>query len=147
MKEKDKNGDERKDLESFKKGGMLHGTPPQIFEAARQLRKEMTEAEQLLWQFLKAERKGLKFRRQHPIGIYVADFYCHKAKLVIELDGSIHDHPDVAERDKTREYDLKEWGYNIIRFSNKEVFGDVEAVINAIRKKANEIIESNHHKQ
>jgi imidazole glycerol-phosphate synthase subunit HisF len=138
---------ERKDLQSFAEGGMLHGTAPQIFEAARQLRKEMTEAEQLLWQWLKLERKGLKFRRQHAIGVYVADFYCHKAKLVIELDGSIHENPEVAQRDKVREHDLKEWGYNIIRFSNKEVFGNVEEVINAIRKKANEIIESNHHNQ
>jgi very-short-patch-repair endonuclease len=77
----------------------------------------------------------------------VADFYCHKAKLVIELDGSIHDHPDVAEKDKTREDDVKAWGYNIVRFSNQEVFRQVEAVINAIRTKANEIIESNHHNQ
>jgi cyclase len=147
MEEKNKKGAERTDLESFKEGGMFHGTPPQIFEAARQLRKEMTAAEQLLWQWLKLERKGLKFRRQHALGVYVADFYCHKAKLVIELDGSIHENTEVAQRDKVREHDLKEWGYNIIRFSNKEVFGNVEAVINAIRKKANEIIESNHHNQ
>ena len=93
MNEKKKKLEDRKDLESFKEGGMLHGTAPQIFEAAKQLRKEMTAAEQLLWQFLKLERKGLKFRRQHAIGIYVADFYCHKAKLVIELDGSVHDNP------------------------------------------------------
>jgi cyclase len=144
---KKKNDTERKDLQSFAEGGMLHGTPPQIFEAARQLRKEMTEAEQLLWQWLKLERKGLKFRRQHAIGIYVADFYCHKARLVIELDGSVHDDPEVAERDKVREKDLKDWGYAIIRFGNKEVFGNIEAVVNAIRIKANELIESNHNKQ
>ncbi len=107
----------------------------------------MTEAEQLLWQWLKLERKGLKFRRQHAIGVYVADFYCHKARLVIELDGSIHDDPEVAERDKRREQDLRNWGHTIIRFSNKEVFGNVEAVANAIITKANEIIESNHNTQ
>jgi cyclase len=107
----------------------------------------MTAAEQLLWQFLKLERKGLKFRRQHAIGIYVADFYCHKAKLVIELDGSVHDNPEVAERDVIREQDLKEWGYTIIRFNNKEVFGNVESVVNEIRRITNEIIKSNHNNQ
>ncbi|QGW29938.1 DUF559 domain-containing protein [Phnomibacter ginsenosidimutans] len=126
---------------------MLHGTAPQIFEAAKQLRNEMTAAEQLLWQFLKLDRKGLKFRRQHAIGIYVADFYCHKAKLVIELDGSVHDNPEVAERDAVREKDLKEWGYTIIRFNNKEVFGNVESVVNEIRRITNEIIKSNHNNQ
>lgn len=140
MNEKKRKVEERKDLESFKEGGMLHGTAPQIFEAAKQLRKEMTAAEQLLWQLLKLERKGLKFRRQHAIGIYVADFYCHKAKLVIELDGSIHDNPEVAERDVIREQDLKEWGYTIIRFTNKEVFDNVESVVNDIKKKATELI-------
>ena len=147
MNEKKKKLEDRKDLESFKEGGMLHGTAPQIFEAAKQLRKEMTAAEQLLWQFLKLERKGLKFRRQHAIGIYVADFYCHKAKLVIELDGSVHDNPEVAERDVIREQDLKEWGYTIIRFNNKEVFGNVESVVNEIRRITNEIIKSNHNNQ
>jgi imidazole glycerol-phosphate synthase subunit HisF len=135
-----KNDSNRKDLQSFAEGGMLHGTAPQIFEAAKQLRKEMTAAEQLLWQLLKMERKGLKFRRQHAIGIYVADFYCHKAKLVIELDGSIHDNPEVAERDVIREQDLKEWGYTIIRFNNKEVFDNVESVVNRIKIKATELI-------
>ncbi|WP_197428810.1 endonuclease domain-containing protein [Phnomibacter ginsenosidimutans] len=147
MNEKKKKLEDRKDLESFKEGGMLHGTAPQIFEAAKQLRNEMTAAEQLLWQFLKLDRKGLKFRRQHAIGIYVADFYCHKAKLVIELDGSVHDNPEVAERDAVREKDLKEWGYTIIRFNNKEVFGNVESVVNEIRRITNEIIKSNHNNQ
>lgn len=142
MNEKKKKLKDRKDLESFNEGGMLHGTAPQIFEAAKQLRNEMTAAEQLLWQFLKLERKGLKFRRQHAIGVYVADFYCHRAKLVIELDGSVHDNPEVAERDVIREQDLKEWGYTIIRFNNKEVFGNVESVVNEIRNRVNEIIES-----
>ncbi len=66
---------------------------------------------------------------------------------MIELDGSVHDDPEVAERDKVREKDLKEWGYAIIRFGNKEVFGNVEAVVDAIRAKASELIESNHNKQ
>ena len=147
MNEKKTRIEDRKDLESFKEGGMLHGTAPQIFEAAKQLRNEMTASEQLLWQFLKLERKGVKFRRQHAIGIYVADFYCHKAKLVIELDGSVHDNPEVAERDVLREQDLKKWGYTIIRFNTKEVFGNVESVVNEIRRITNEIIKSNHNNQ
>jgi imidazole glycerol-phosphate synthase subunit HisF len=75
----------------YKKGGMFDGASPLIFERAKDLRKNMTEAEKVLWFHLKQNSGGFKFRRQHPLGIYIADFYCHKAKLVIELDGTIHD--------------------------------------------------------
>jgi cyclase len=137
---KKKNDAERKDLLSFAEGGMFHGTPPQIFEMANQLRKNMTETEKMLWSHLKKGVNGLKFRRQHPIGVYVADFYCHKMKLVIELDGSVHDNAEVAARDKQREDDLRAWGYEIIRFTNEQIHTDIECVIRTIEIKTTEFL-------
>ncbi|HSC54561.1 MAG TPA: endonuclease domain-containing protein [Phnomibacter sp.] len=135
-KEPDRKSDAgRKDLLSFAEGGMFHGTPPQIFERASLLRKNMTEAEKILWYYLKQGVNGLKFRRQHPIRVYIADFYCHKMKLVIELDGSVHDDPEVAARDQQREDDLKSWGYEVIRFKNAQVFKNVESVMAIMEEK------------
>jgi imidazole glycerol-phosphate synthase subunit HisF len=116
----------------YKKGGMFEGASYLIFEKAKQLRKNMTPAETVLWMHLKAGLEGYKFRRQHPIGIYIADFYCHKAKLIIELDGSIHQLAEVQQNDNKREADLLEWGYQVIRFSNEEVFNKINFVLNRI---------------
>lgn len=70
---------------------MFFGAKPVTFERANLLRKIMTPAEKKLWQFLKNRQlNGLRFRRQHPISIFIADFYCHSAKLIVELDGEIH---------------------------------------------------------
>lgn len=69
---------------------MFYGAPPYIFEKARKLRETMTPAEQILWKYLKKRQlKGCKFRRQHPLSEFIADFYCHSLKLVIEVDGGI----------------------------------------------------------
>lgn len=79
-----------------------------IFENARALRLTSTEAEELLWQELRDRKlNGLKFRRQHPIDKWIADFYCHEKKLVIELDGSVHNEKEIAEYDARREKELK----------------------------------------
>ncbi len=102
----------------YKKGGMFEGASHLLFEKAKELRKRMTDAETVLWMHIKAGVNGCKFRRQHPIGLYIADFYCHKLKLVIEIDGAVHDHPEVIEADKIRQLDLENWGYTVIRFSN-----------------------------
>jgi len=77
----------------FKEGGMFNEALPLIFGKAKELRKNMTEAEKILWGYLKGGLNGLKFRRQHPIGVYIADFYCHAIRLVVELDGKIHHKP------------------------------------------------------
>jgi len=66
----------------------------------------MTPAENLLWGYLKGNRLGIKFRRQHPIDIYIADFYCHQLRLIIEVDGSIHSLPDLALSDSIRQKHL-----------------------------------------
>ena len=108
-----------------------------LFENAKQLRKNMTETEKALWIHLRTGVSGCKFRRQHPIGLYIADFYCHKAKLVIEIDGSVHNHKDVKTKDEDREKELKNWGYTVIRFNNQEIVGQIESVLKRISDKVN----------
>ena len=89
-------------------------------EFSQQLRKFQTKEEAYLWNnFLR--RYPLQFRRQYIIGSFIADFYCHKAKLVVELDGSQHFEEDGAEKDRVRSEYLKSQGLRVLRFSNLEV--------------------------
>jgi very-short-patch-repair endonuclease len=95
----------------------------------------MTPAETVLWKHLRNNKlNGLKFRRQHPLFIFIADFYCHQKKLIIELDGEIHDDPEQAEHDNNRTADLEEKGFSILRFRNEEVISDLEKVLERITK-------------
>ena len=119
----------------YKQGGKFEGAAHLIFENAKQLRKNMTAAEMALWLHLRAGLNGNKFRRQHPIRIYIADFYYHKVKLIIEVDGSIHKHALVKESDQNREDELQKWGYTVIRFTNEEVMQKPEKVIKYITEK------------
>ncbi|MEO6455945.1 MAG: DUF559 domain-containing protein [Ginsengibacter sp.] len=118
----------------YKEGGMFEGASYLLFESAKQLRKNMTAAETVLWMHLKSRINGFKFRRQHPIGLYIGDFYCHKAKLIIEVDGSIHNISEVSSNDKIRQADLKSWGYKVIRFSNEQISGQIEIVLETIKQ-------------
>ena len=77
---------------------------------------------------------NLKFRRQHPIKYYIADFYCHKVRLVIELDGGIHNRKDVKEHDENRQAEIERFDLQILRFKNEQVMEDVESVLNEIRE-------------
>jgi cyclase len=70
------------------------------------LRRKPTHEEKLLWQFLKVNKLGVRFKRQHPIWLYIADFYCHEIKLVIEVDGSIHNVKEVMEHDMIRRHSI-----------------------------------------
>jgi cyclase len=119
----------------YKQGGMFEGASHLIFANAKHLRKNMTNAETVLWTYLKKDIIGFKIRRQHPIGLYIADFYCHKPKLMIELDGSIHNEPDIKEADDARQKELERWGYSIIRFTNEVVMTKPEEVIKIITEK------------
>ena len=110
-----------------------------VFELAKDLRRNMTDAEIVLWMHLKAGISGLKFRRQHPIGIYIADFYCHKIKLIIEVDGGIHTKKEVKEYDEKREKDLCDTGNTIIRFTNDEIMKKAEKVLVEIKTKVEEL--------
>ena len=112
----------------------LHqGTKASTHENARQLRNLQTEAEQKLWTYLRNRQlKGKKFRRQHAIGKYVVDFYCHECKLAIELDGHYHKEEEAKDYDKARTSFLNEYGITVLRFWNEEVVKDVEVVLEKI---------------
>jgi very-short-patch-repair endonuclease len=115
---------------------LFYGATIEIFMRAEILRKNMTEPEILLWERLNNNQlSGYKFRRQHPINQFIVDFYCHKLKLVIEIDGEIHNKDDVAERDRGREYMLQNFGLEIIRFTNEDVLSDIESVVQQIKQK------------
>ena len=111
---------------------MFYNADRLIFENARQLRKRLTASEQTFWLRLKEKFANYKFRRQHPISIYIADFYCHKLKLVIEIDGSIHDSSEAKINDQRRQKDLETLGLTVIRFTNDQIKNDIENVFTII---------------
>ncbi len=94
----------------------------------------MTEPEIKLWQYLRNEQLGVKFRRQHSIGEYIADFYCTKLKLVIEIDGESHFNDEAIEYDSIRTNFFKSLGIEVIRFNNDEVMTNIEGVFEIIQK-------------
>jgi very-short-patch-repair endonuclease len=98
---------------------------------ARRLRREMTLPEVLLWQRLKGAKSGAKFRRQHPIGPYVADFYCSEARLVVEVDGQVHEGAR-AKSDLARQRFLEENGYQVVRVPAADISGNPDAVAASI---------------
>lgn len=113
---------------------MFYRASPLLFERAKELRNYVTTAEMLLWGYLRTKPDGFKFRRQHPLGIFVADFYCHRLKLVIEVDGSIHKRKEVAEHDRYRQRLIEEDGMKVVRFTNEQIETDIENVIVAIQE-------------
>ncbi len=104
-----------------------------VLEHAREMRKSPTNAEKYLWHHLRSDQLGIRFRKQHPIGGYILDFYCPKAKLGIEVDGPIHDDPMRQEADDRRTDKLSDEGIFILRFKNEEVLYDTKTVLNTIR--------------
>jgi len=114
---------------------MFYNAKPHIFEKAKCLRENMTLSELKLWDYLKGKKiQGLRFRAQHPIDIFIADFYCHSLKLVIEVDGRIHLSSDQREYDLGREVEISHWGIKVIRFTNLEVMEETDKVIDVINK-------------
>jgi len=102
-----------------------------VQERAKELRKEMTSAERILWEHLRNRQLGgFKFRRQHPMGSFIADFYCAARKLVIEIDGDIH--ISQAEADAERTHIIESFGYKVIRFHNSEIETSLQTVLNKI---------------
>ena len=109
---------------------------PILYEYAKQMRKDSTKAEEILWLRLKNRQlAGLKFRRQHPIDKFIADFYCHEKKLVIELDGNIHNNSEQTDLDNGRTETLNEFGIPVLRFRNEEVINNIEAIISQMQNK------------
>ncbi len=112
---------------------MFYGALPHIFKFAEELRRNQTLSEKTLWDSLKGKQMGVKFRRQHPIKNYIADFYCHEKKLVIEIDGGYHYDAEQNEKDKYRSGDLNEFGITVIRFTNNNVTTNLDSVISKIK--------------
>jgi acetylglutamate kinase len=121
------------------KHNMYYGANPMLFELAEELRARMTPAEEIFWNAIKINEWHLKFRRQHPVSLYIADFYCHEVKLVIEIDGGYHENKEVKIYDAARENDLKEYGITVLRFKNEEIFNDLNNVLNKISIAINSI--------
>ncbi|HMB22146.1 MAG TPA: endonuclease domain-containing protein [Anaerolineales bacterium] len=109
-----------------------HRIHPVILAHAREMRHSQTAAESTLWRVLRNRQAGFKFRRQHPIYRFIIDFYCAKAKLLIEVDGESHLEPDQKEYDQLRTEYLEELGYKVIRFTNNDVRYNINAVANKI---------------
>jgi very-short-patch-repair endonuclease len=114
---------------------LYHGAFPDTFRLSRQLRRDLTPVEKILWNALRNRSVGgCKFRRQHPVREYIVDFYCHEKELVIEVDGGIHQDVEVSERDKNRTAELERMGLRVLRFSNDEVLYALDHVIKEIEK-------------
>ena len=112
---------------------MWKGAPSAIFKHAEFLRNNPTEAEKLLWVELKKEPfKKYHFRRQHPIHLFIADFYCHQLNLIIEIDGNYHDSQGQQTRDQSRTDLLEFQGMTLIRYGNTEVIKNMDYVLKDI---------------
>ncbi|MDP3112912.1 MAG: DNA methyltransferase [Thermodesulfovibrionales bacterium] len=125
-----------------KEGGykdtLFKGAKPTLFENAGSLRKAQTEAEEKLWQALRNKKiNNCKFRRQHPIGQFIADFYCHEAGLIIEVDGGYHNKADQKTYDEARTQVINDFGVKVIRFTNEEILSNLTEVV----KKVSEVLQ------
>ena len=110
-----------------------HGASAETHKLAVILRKSQTEAEKLLWQVLKNRKcAGLKFRRQHPYGRFVLDFYCHERAIAVCVEGDIHKDRDVKKHDINRTSELEPLGLRVIRLTNEEVIGEIGEVLRKI---------------
>ncbi len=119
---------------------MYYGAENITKERARELRKVMTHEELILWEHLRNKKMlGYKFRRQHPIDIYIADFYCHELKLVIEIDGEFHNNEDQECWDINRKAEFDRYGIRELRFANEQITDNITEVLNRIVKMCNDI--------
>ena len=111
----------------------IRGTTPEVEQAAKRLRQNLTPAEAKLWEAIRSKRlEGLRFRCQHPVGNFILDFYCPSRKLTIEVDGKIHD--SQVKYDAERTSKLAEYGYTVLRFSNERVINHLPEVLAEIKR-------------
>ncbi len=119
----------RRRLDGIRIRGLIH-----LREAQNELRNNSTKTEMILWKYLKNRRlDGLKFRRQHGVGPYIVDFYCDQYKLIIEVDGRIHDQKDISDYDKERQGFLEDCGYKVLRVTNSDVKNQIDVVLERIK--------------
>jgi very-short-patch-repair endonuclease len=113
----------------------MHGdATPTIFENALILRRNLTFPEKVVWNQIRNKKlNGYKFRRQHALSLYIADFYCHEAKLAIEIDGGYHNTKDMQELDKLRTAVFEDFGITVLRFTNTDVLDNITLVIEQIK--------------
>ena len=117
----------------FYNRNMFHGANGVTLRAAGILRKNMTLAELILWKKLKDKKIfKSKFRRQHPVDIFIVDFYCHEYNLAIEIDGEIHNNVETKEYDLGRTAELKKYGISVLRFTNDQVIFNLDFVVTRI---------------
>jgi cyclase len=121
----------------FMRKKMFYGASHLIFQKAKYLRNHVTATEMIFWGKLKECFPCYHFRRQHPLADYIADFYSHKLKLVIELDGSIHDLEKNRKRDEERQAAIESLGLTVIRFTNQEIKQGIESCIEIIKNYIN----------
>lgn len=112
---------------------MFLGASARQFELAKALRANEPDAEKVFWSRLKGKQLGVKFRRQHPLHDFIADFYCHSHRLVIEVDGEIHQTPQNKSYDTSRSEAFNSFGIQTIRFTNAEVIHQTDAVVASIK--------------
>lgn len=111
---------------------MFYSAGSIIFQSAKMLRNQPTDAERIPWMYLRSRPKAYKFRRQHPAGNFILDFYCHSLKLAIEADGTVHDNELVKNADHERQSMLERDGIKFLRFRNHEIIQQFNNVIKKI---------------
>jgi len=118
---------------------LVRGTTVGITQAAQRMREDLTESEAILWEAIRERRLGgLKFRRQHPAGRFIFDFYCSRAKLVLEVDGGAHDCR--VEYDAERTAEIERYGYTVLRFTNPDIEYRLSQVLDEIERTAKRLI-------
>ncbi len=101
---------------------------------ARLLRQNQTKAERIFWNAVRDKKiDGFKFRREYPFPTFIVDFYCHEAKLIIEIDGGYHKYNEVAIRDSAKDKLLKENGYRVLRVTNQEIIEELDSCLEKLR--------------
>lgn len=128
-----------------KKPDMFYGASPGIFERAKMLRQNMTKQEKMLWEEVRGNRiMGLRFKAQHPISTFIADFYCHKIKLVVEIDGDSHNSLDQKSYDEGRNDEMLQLGITTLRFSNEDIETRLREVLSQLTLKCKLLANSAH---
>ena len=103
-------------------------------EFAKKNKQFQTDAESLIWEHIRNSLLGVKFNRQYIIGDYIVDFVCLEKKLILEIDGGYHSEYEQIQKDEHRTERLKAMGFNVIRYTNEDLFADIESVLNGIRQ-------------
>ncbi len=126
-----------KDARRAERGSYKMAYPDRVAilkENARKNRLVLTDAEKILWEYLRRNALGVRFRRQFIIGDFIADFACIEKRLVVEVDGLYHLTDEQMEEDRKRTYHISQLGYRVIRFTNEEIMTDINKVITNIKK-------------